>query len=299
MFEKILNLLNGIKNSNNPFKYFVSRLFVNFPNFFRKFYFNRKNYKLHMSPSAIAAGMFVEGEKHLNFDEDLLKSLIRHNDYFIDVGANIGHIPISLKKNLPSININCFAIEANPNTFKILNDNIRLNKLNIKSINCAVGHVDNSTVKFQDSVSDDCNSVITDKMLNTDNKNLYVVEHKNEFIVEVKTLDSLVDHFSIPNNIRLIKIDTEGYEFFVLKGGKNILQKTEMIYFEYWEKLTNKYDYKYKEIFFFLRNLNFEIYQIPEHLDTKDFDIDSLKLITETPFFNENQNLLAINKRLL
>jgi FkbM family methyltransferase len=51
-----------------------------------------------------------------------------------------------------------------------------------------------------------------------------------------------VDHFSILNNFRLIKIDTEGYELFVLKGSKNILKITEMIYFEYWEKLTKKYD---------------------------------------------------------
>ena len=71
----------------------------------------------------------------------------------------------------------------------------------------------------------------------------YILQKNNkEIYVKVKTLDSIVDHFSILNNFRLIKIDTEGYELFVLKGSKNILKITEMIYFEYWEKLTKKYD---------------------------------------------------------
>ena len=34
--------------------------------------------------------MYIEGDKHLDFDEEFLKTLIRPNDYFIDVGANIG-----------------------------------------------------------------------------------------------------------------------------------------------------------------------------------------------------------------
>ena len=297
MFKKILNLLNGLKETNSPFRYFISRLFIHYLIFFRKFYFNRKNYKLHMSPSAMAAGMYIEGEKHLNFDEDFLKSLIRPNDYFIDIGANIGHISISLKKNLPSIN--CLAIEANPNTFKILNNNIKLNKLDIRTINCAVGDVNNSTIKFQDSISDECNSVISDRMLKKNDENIYVVEHKNELSVEVKTLDFLINYFSISNNIRLIKIDTEGYELFVLKGGKNILEKTEMIYFEYWDKLTKKYNYTNKEIFSFLRNLGFDIYEISINEVIKDFDIKSFRLATNETSFDKNQNLLAINKRLL
>jgi len=297
MLKKITNLLSGIKNSQSPFKYFISRLFVHFPALFKNFYFTRKNYKLNMSPSALAVGMYIEGDKHLDFDEEFLKTLIRPNDYFIDVGANIGHISISLKKHIPSIN--CYAIEANPKTFNVLNKNINLNNININSINCAVGDIDNSNVKFQDSDSDDCNSVISERMIQKKNEDLYVVNSNKELTIDVKTLENITNHFSISKNIRLIKIDTEGYEFFVLKGSKNILKRTEMIYFEYWEKLTKKYEYTSKEIFSFLKNEGFNIYEVPNNLDIKNFNINFLKPISNDISYHDNQNMLAINKQLL
>ena len=162
-----------------------------------------------MSSSVLATEMFVGGDNFYDFDENLLKSLIRPHDCFIDIGANIGHISISLKKYLPSIQ--CFAIEAHPETFKILNNNIKLNKLNIRTINCAVGEENNKTIKFQDSNADDSNSVISSKMLEDNNEKLYIVDNKNELTIEVRTLDSLINDFSILNNIRLIKLDTEGW----------------------------------------------------------------------------------------
>ena len=270
---------------------------MHIPFLFKKFYFKRKNYKLTMSSSALATKMFVEGENCLDFDENLLKSLIRPHDCFIDIGANIGHISISLKKYLPSIQ--CFAIEAHPETFKVLNNNIKLNKLNIRTINCAVGEENNKTIKFQDSNSDDSNSVISGRMLEDNNENLYIVDNTNELTIEVRTLDSLINEFSILNNIRLIKLDTEGYELFVLKGGKKVLEKTEIIYFEYWDKLTKKYNYTNKEIFSFLKNLGFDVYEVSENAVIKDFDIKSFRLVTNETSFDKNQNLLAINKRLL
>ena len=62
---------------------------------------------------------------------------------------------------------------------------------------------------------------------------------------------------------------------------------------------TLKYDYTQHELFLFLRSLDFEIYEISENLVIKDFDIKSLKLVTHETLFNKNQNLLAINKKLL
>jgi len=250
-----------------------------------------------MSSSVLATEMFVGGDNFYDFDENLLKSLIRPHDCFIDIGANIGHISISLKKYLPSIQ--CFAIEAHPETFKILNNNIKLNKLNIRTINCAVGEENNKTIKFQDSNADDSNSVISSKMLEDNNEKLYIVDNKNELTIEVRTLDSLIDDFSILNNIRLIKLDTEGYELFVLKGGKNVLEKTEIIYFEYWDKLTKKYDYTNIELFSFLKNLGFDIYEVSKNAVIKDFDIKSFRLVTSETSFDKNQDFLAINKNLL
>ena len=244
-----------------------------------------------MSPSSIAATMYSINDSRFDFEENFLKSLVKSNDYFVDVGSNIGHLSIYLKKSIPELN--CISIEANPNTFEILKNNIKLNNLNIKVFNYAIGERDDLKIKFQNSYSDDCNSVIVDKMENNIQDNLYIVKNENSILVEMKKLDTIINNLHINRNIRLLKIDTEGYEFFVLKGAKNILNKTEIIYFEYWDKLANKYDYSLNDIEKFLKKKNFDIFFIPKNF--KNIKSSKLERLTNTKNFKLNQNFLAIN----
>lgn len=297
-FKRTVDLWTQIRKSSYPFRYFVSRLFVNFPYLFKLFYFKRKNYKLRLSSTQIASIMFANPHEYQFSEENFLLSLMKKDGWFIDIGANIGYLSISLKKNLP--NIDCLAIEANPKTFKNLKDNIDLNKIEIKSICCVVGEIDKNKIEFQDSDIDDCNSVISKKMLKKDikDKDMFIVGHKNSFNVITRTLDSLCEEFSITKKVRLIKVDTEGYELLVFKGGKKILKNTEIIFFECWDKLYKKYDYLKEDVFVFLQNLGFEIYKIKYPLFNDKFIINSLELVTPETNFNKNQNLVAINKNL-
>ena len=290
-FKRIMSLLSNLIESPRPLHFFISRLFVNYPFFFKFFYFKRKNYRLRISPSSIAATMYSINDSRFDFEENFLKSLVKSNDYFVDVGSNIGHLSIYLKKSIPELN--CISIEANPNTFEILNNNIKLNNLNIKVFNYAIGERDDLKIKFQNSYSDDCNSVIVDKMENNIQDNLYIVKNENSILVEMKKLDTIINNLHINRNIRLLKIDTEGYEFFVLKGAKNILNKTEIIYFEYWDKLANKYDYSLNDIEKFLKEKKFDIFFIPKNF--KDIKFSKLERLTNTKNFKQNQNFLAIN----
>ena len=300
--NKISNFYNSIKSSQNPIRFFISKVFVKLPFLFKFLYFKRRNYKLRFSSSAITASMFVNGEnnEYDNFaiDEDILFHLMENNKQFIDIGANIGHLSIFLKKNFHGIN--SLAIEANPKTFNILRDNIILNKLNIHTICCAITHRDNELIKFQDSFSDDGNSVISEKMekLNPDD-DFYLVNSQKTLEIKTKTLDSLLNEYSNHNKIRLIKVDTEGYELFVFKGGTKTLKKTEMIYFECWDKLFKKYDYTSEDIFNFLNLIGFEIYKVNEKIiKNYGFNKKCLEPI-KVNNLKDNQNLLAINKNLI
>ena len=58
--------------------------------------------------------------------------------------------------------------------------------------------------------------------------------------------------------IDILKIDTEGHELEVLKGGKNILHNTNIIQIEIMEK-KKKFSKKFKKVDNFLKKYNFEI----------------------------------------
>ena len=64
------------------------------------------------------------------------------------------------------------------------------------------------------------------------------------------------------NRISLLKIDVEGYELFVFKGGEKTLEKTDCIYFEVVERLYQNFGYSSKDVFDFLFKKNFEIFSL-------------------------------------
>ena len=60
------------------------------------------------------------------------------------------------------------------------------------------------------------------------------------------------------NEIELLKIDTEGYEFEVVKGLANKLQNIKIIYFEHHYDDMVKKKYTFRDINSFLINNNFK-----------------------------------------
>lgn len=78
--------------------------------------------------------------------------------------------------------------------------------------------------------------------------------------VEVKRLDEV-----IPDNVKIdfIKIDVEGGEFDVLKGGEILLEKYKpLLIFEFGKGASDFYNVKPSELFKFLADLNYSIYTL-------------------------------------
>ena len=294
IFKKIKNLILDAEKSENFYRFLFARIFLTKLSFiFKHFSIKRKNYKLKLSPLSYPLTFFIkEPSKMTLFDkeEELLKLLMPNEGWFVDIGANIGHISIYLKKSLP--NIKCLSVEANPNTYKHLKKNIMLNNLDIKTKNCLIGEHNNQKKKFQDSFSDDGNSVALE---NFEDKDLYIVDNNNELIeMDTKKLDTICEEFNI-KNIDLLKVDTEGYEYFVLKGGEEILQKTNIIYFECWDRLNKKYNYNSELLISYLQNKKFNIYTFDiNYILLNKLNYKNLTKI-DSDFKSEvNQNLLAI-----
>ena len=125
-------------------------------------------------------------------------------DYFFDVGSNIGFYSLLVAKNNPSINIECF--EPVPETFSRLTKNLERNKfLNIRPNNFGLANINTKT----------------DIFLHPDLGHSTLI--KGQGSPEKITVRRADDIFDIKNKRIFIKIDTEGFEFEVLKGMEKLL----------------------------------------------------------------------------
>ena len=81
----------------------------------------------------------------------------------------------------------------------------------------------------------------------------YIVKSE---LIHIKTLDNFFENESI-KYIDLLKIDTEGYEFKILKGVSKNFKNINYIYFEHhYDNMINK-NYVFSDIHYLLKNYNF------------------------------------------
>jgi len=148
-------------------------------------------------------------------EEELIKQFTpKTGDVVIDVGAAFGLYTILASKKV-GITGKVFAIDPQPEVFKMLNNNIKLNKLqNVTSINSAI-HSTETKLKLYSNYS-----VIKERA----GKN-----NSDSIIVNCNTLDNLVFQSSEIKEVNWIKIDVEGAELEVLKSAHNILSKSKDI----------------------------------------------------------------------
>jgi len=139
-----------------------------------------------------------------------LLHLLRENDRFVDVGANIGSYTVLAAGG---VGARVTAVEPIPVTFAHLQRNIALNGLDARVQAHCVGLSDsNGTLRFSAD-------------LDTVNHVLAADEQRPSVEVPVRTLDELV-----ANNVpTLMKIDVEGHEYPVLTGGQRTLTDPRLL----------------------------------------------------------------------
>tara|TARA_B110000503_G_scaffold139421_1_gene227775 strand:+ start:1663 stop:2379 length:717 start_codon:yes stop_codon:yes gene_type:complete len=208
--------------------------------------------------------------KILNFfDSFQQKKIIRliNNKFstpiiIFDIGAHYGEtIKIFQKK------INCkkiYSFEASPINFKILKENFRNNYCDkLEIYNYGVGKETIST--FINQTLESSSSTINNlnikskyfhnklKILNIKNKESF----SKKIPINIISLDNFINEKKI-HNIDLLKIDTEGYEFNVLKGLNNSHNIIKLIYFEHhYDDMILK-NYKFSDIHYLLKSYGFK-----------------------------------------
>lgn len=144
---------------------------------------------------------------HYNF------SRIKPEMTILDIGAHIGTFTLLASKKV-GLNGKVIAVEAETNNFNQLNKNLELNEIkNVISVNIALSDF-NGEKDFFITKGSGCHS-----FLPTAGQEII-----DKIKIKVNSLDTLIGELNI-KRIDLLKIDAEGAELEILKGGRETLIK--------------------------------------------------------------------------
>jgi len=143
---------------------------------------------------------------------DVIGKILQKGDVFVDVGANIGLMSIYASGKVGHQG-SVIAFEPNPKTRMMLEDNIALN--NIQHIKVEPFALSNATKKSRIYDRWDVNRGAASLIKPANPTDAYDIE-------EIK----FSDYFDANQQIKLIKIDVEGYELNVLKGASQFIAAT-------------------------------------------------------------------------
>jgi FkbM family methyltransferase len=194
-----------------------------------------------------------------------LKKILKKKELnVIDIGSHKGETIDMFMKNFEIEKI--FSFEPNINLFNKLKSNMKYVNKKIHLSNFGVGSVVEN--KYLNIMTDTSSS--TFNTLNSDSKYyikkkkiLSFLSNKKELIeqkqnIKVVNLSNFILEKDI-SNIDVLKIDTEGYEYYILRGLINQdFKKIKLIYFEHHYDLMINKGYKFSEINDLLLKNNFK-----------------------------------------
>ena len=199
-------ILWTLRKNHSPVRFVVATTLMK-TGLSRWFILQRDGYRLRFFDSTICRSMFIDRGVRER-DEQVFAQLLGKGDHVVDVGANIGHLTLQAK-HLVGPRGRVYAFEVNPRTFRFLEANVALNR---------VEHV----YLYPNAVSNASGFASIDASRGDD----------QTFISEIGRCDGittvLLDDV-IPKDlpIKLLKIDTEGHELPVLQGARSTLGRVE------------------------------------------------------------------------
>ncbi len=203
-----------------------------------------------------------ESEKQFTQGEvDHLRRFIGPGDVAIDVGAHSGDttLPIALAAG-PTGRV--LALEPNPYVFRVLTENARLNpgKVAIEPLPFAATSED-GLIEFEYSDPGFCNGGRHEGI------NPWLHAHPFKLTVEGRNLEKYLRsrHRELIPRLRYIKTDAEGYDLFVLRSLRGLIQETRPYIKSEIYKHTNQ---DQRQAFVrLLRDLGYEIRKINHEFD--------------------------------
>ena len=169
---------------------------------------------LDLADEGISRDLIMDGIRE-RMSVEIVKREVKKGDIVVDIGANIGYY-VLLEAQLIGDTGKIYAIEPVPSNYELLRKNIQINGYsNIESYQFAIGDAHG----FHPIVLSTHRNKPTLRDVAGTNKEKYMT---GKTMVEVVTLDDFLKNKPYPNMIRM---DVEGYEYQIIRGMKNTLQR--------------------------------------------------------------------------
>lgn len=148
-----------------------------------------------------------------SFNQNFAKISVLISQYapkstIIDIGANIGDTLALLRSNGISNNVIC--IEGNPYYFELLTRNAEQFK-NVSLIHTLLGEQDKEI----------------SSIIDTNKGTAKLITSETSDKLQIQALDNIIKE----EDIKLIKIDTDGYDLLIIEGAINTIKKTQPVLF--------------------------------------------------------------------
>ncbi|HQW16558.1 MAG TPA: FkbM family methyltransferase [Bacteroidia bacterium] len=201
------------------------------------------NYQLQIN-DYLDHGIYFGMHDLSDFSRTSLLKNIQAGMIVFDIGANIGDSVLQIAKKLNGTG-SIYAFEPSPDVFQRLNRNVSLNNFNnIETFNLGMADVE-SQLSF----------VVEDK--NHSGGAFISKDANNAIKVAVTTIDKFVAEHNL-SKLDFLKIDTEGFEVFVLKGGVNTFRNFKpKMFIEVSDSLLKRAGSSAKELIQILNELNY------------------------------------------
>lgn len=170
----------------------------------------------------IGRTLFRTGRYDVQLSDWLVDRFSAQGGNFIDVGANLGYFTCLLSR-LTGLNGRVLAIEPEPANFRLLQKNVEANGLtNVSAVQVALGEQTGEV------------ALNIYKRSNRGRHSIIAPGSGETVQVPLQRLDDVVTTtLGSDTEISFMKIDVEGYEPFVLKGGPLTLERVRTMAVEY------------------------------------------------------------------
>jgi len=162
-----------------------------------------------------------------------VKSIVRSGDLVVDAGANLGWYSVLASRLVAPGGI-VLAFEPDPTNAGLLALNATRNNAteNLRLFVCALYECD-TTVAFELSVENFGDHRI--RVEGARGLDLYGENSRRTLSVPARSLDNVLSDEKLGGRpIRLMKVDTQGSEVAIFRGGLGALQRTEYLVSEFW-----------------------------------------------------------------
>jgi FkbM family methyltransferase len=191
--------------------------------------------------------------------EMVYNNILKRGDVVLDIGAHIGRHTFPIAEAVgPGGKV--FAFEPLPKQFQVLNDNIEIYSQKkgvgtppITPFNFALGEEDGST-----------NFIVAEnypEFSGLQKRDYHIKDViTKEIKVEIRKLDSIKSDFG---KVNYIKVDAEGGELQILRGGYAMISESRpIVSFELGEASLINYPYSTEDYYTFFEKLDYKIHSI-------------------------------------